>query len=211
MLYNADPRGWAGLVRRADLVELCFITPIVNVPSILQRGILSHARAIRLPEKPLSIAMQTIQDLREKVVVPGGRPLHDYANLYICARNPMMYKRMGLHASLCVLRVSPDVLDIPGTIVADGNASSGYARFEPAPEGLRYVDQAATFAERWTDSVPAAYYRKKSQKCAEVLVPNSVPPNYLMGAYVSGAAGQVTFVALGTRLQAVVNTDLFFQ
>ena len=65
MLYNADPRGWAGLVRRADLVEFCFITPIVNVPSILQRRILSHARAIRLPEKPLSIAMQTIQDLRE--------------------------------------------------------------------------------------------------------------------------------------------------
>jgi hypothetical protein len=198
-------------VRRADLIELCFITPIVNVPSILKRGILSHARARQLAEKPLSIAMQTIQDLREKVVVPGGRPLHDYANLYICARNPMMYKRKGLHASLCVLRVNPDVLDIPDTIIADGNASSGYARFEPALGGLTYVDQEATFAKRWTDDTPAAYYRKKSQKCAEVLVPNSVPPDRVMGAYVSGAAGQATLVALATRLEVVVNPDLFFQ
>jgi len=77
-------------MRREELEELHYISPIVNVSSILTHGILSHRRASKLPHQ--SVAMPEIQDRRRKVQVPKARPLHEYVNLYICARNPMMYK-----------------------------------------------------------------------------------------------------------------------
>ena len=121
---------------RDELTELHYITPIVNVASILHHGIVSHNKAKKLDHR--SVAMAEIQDLRKGVVVPNGMPLHDYVNLYICARNPMMFKRQAQHAELCVLRVSADVLDLPKAVVTDGNAAStlrGYARFAAAPDG----------------------------------------------------------------------------
>jgi hypothetical protein len=112
---------------RSDIAELQYITPIVNIPSIVAHGILSHSRAERLMHE--SVAMDAIQERRAKRTLPTGMRLHDYANLYFSARNPMMYLRRGRHRELCVLRVSPDVLDLPGVVVADGNASSGYTAF----------------------------------------------------------------------------------
>lgn len=42
------------------------------------------------------------------------------------------------------------------------------------------------FATWWTDSDPYEQQRKKRARCAEVLVPHDVPPDYIMGAYVCG-------------------------
>src|SRR5262249_21008928 len=61
---------------RSELQELHYITPIDNVPSISQHGILSNVRAARLAHA--SVAMAEIQDRRSRVVVPGGRKLHEY-------------------------------------------------------------------------------------------------------------------------------------
>jgi hypothetical protein len=68
---------------RSEVDELGYIVPIATVPSILQRGILSHRRAEEISHE--SIALQEVQDLRAKVIVPNGRLLHEYTNLYICA------------------------------------------------------------------------------------------------------------------------------
>jgi hypothetical protein len=70
-------------MKREDLLELHYITPIDNVLSILRSGILSHRLAAQVAHK--SVAMAEIQDRRKKVVVPNGMPLHEYANLYIAA------------------------------------------------------------------------------------------------------------------------------
>src|SRR6478735_9183939 len=104
-----------------------------NLPSILSLGILSHIRAERIPHD--SIAMQEIQDRRAEKRLPNGRALHDYVNLYFNARNPMMYKRKEGHASLCVLRIRPDILELPGVMMADGNAAAGLTRFDPPDTG----------------------------------------------------------------------------
>lgn len=195
-------------MRRDQLAELHFITPISNLPSICQRGILSHREAEKIPHD--SVALETIQDLRKNVAVPGGRPLHDYANLYICARNPMLFRRQSQHLTLCVLRVSTDVLDLEGVIITDVNAASPYRRFAPAPRGLSIVDYELTFAEWWTDSDPIQYYRRKSAKCAEVLVPDSIPSHFLMGAYVSCDAALARFNTFNVIFAAEINRHLFF-
>src|SRR6266700_571843 len=151
-------------MRRDELDELHYITVIDNVPSILAKGVLSH----RLAKK-----------------VPGGRMLHEYVNTYICARNPMLYLRRGSHIELCVLRINPAVLDLKGVIVTDRNAASN-ARFSLSDTGLALIDREQVFAEYWIhpDDDLATYNHKKI-KCAEVLVPSRIPPDYIFGAYVS--------------------------
>jgi hypothetical protein len=195
---------------RADLKELHYITPIANLASIVEHGILSHRRTDAL--KHTSVAMQEVQDIRAKKTVPGGRPLHEYANLYINGRNPMLYVRLGQVGEIVVLRVTPDVLDLAKVVVTDRNAASTWVRFAPASSGLAIVDESYTFADYWTHPEdPIEQWRHKSMMCAEVLVPDVVPTSYINGAYA------VTLdVADGVRksaswLDVVVNKKLYFR
>lgn len=196
-------------MKRDELTELHYITPIVNVPSILKIGILSHNSAKRIEHT--SVAMHEIQDRRARVTVPGGEKLHDYANLYICARNPMMYKRKDLYMEICVLRISPDVIDLPGVVITDGNASSDYVRFSAAPQGLDIVNRDWTFAAYWTDLDLRTEWQKKSAKCAEVLVPDKVAPNYIMGAYVACEEAKELLEVKVKGLTIEINGYLFFK
>lgn len=196
-------------MKRKELEEIQYITPISNVPSMISRGILSHNRAKKL--SPNSVAMPEIQAMRENKNVPGGRPLHDYANLYICARNPMLYKRCNNHLNLCVLRISPDVLDIPGTVITDGNAASDYTRFIKSPVGLTFVDKELTFAEYWTHDNQIETWRHRRMKCAEVLVPDRIPPQYIIGAFVSCEEAKAALEATGAQIPVTINPQLFFR
>ncbi|MDY7018242.1 MAG: DUF4433 domain-containing protein [Nitrospirota bacterium] len=196
-------------MERHELTELHYITPIANVPSILERGILSHNRA--KPVRHESVAMNDIQDRRAKVIVPGGRKLHEYVNLYICARNPMMYKRQAQFKELCVLRVSPEVIDLPRVVVCDTNASSEYAKFKAAPGGLNIVNKEWTFAEYWTDPDQITEWKKKVAKCAEVLVPDKVAPHFITGAYVACPEAQAALEGLVKGVAVEINSHLFFR
>lgn len=194
---------------RSDLEELHFITPIANVPSIIAHGILCKRKAKLL--KPVSIAMEEIQEIRANKAVPGGRPLHDYANLYICARNPMLYKRAGRHLELCVLRIDPAVLDQTGVVIADGNAASSYTAFWPAPAGLTKIDKELVFAEYWTDRDQILKWHKTRVKCAEVLVPDQVDSRFIIGAYVSCQEAAEGLRNTGGDLTIIIDGHLFFQ
>jgi len=137
--------------------------------------------------------------------------LHEYANLYICPRNPMLLKKSDIHESICVLQVSADVLDIRNVVVTDGNAASKYVSFRPAPAGLAIVDRDRTFAEWWTHDDQIEQWRHSSQKCAEVLVPDVVSPPYVIGAYVSCDNSRRQLHGLVPDLPVTVNPRLFFQ
>jgi ssDNA thymidine ADP-ribosyltransferase, DarT len=195
-------------VKRSDLEELAYITAIENLGSILTHGILSFRRAQKLPHT--SIAMDEIQKRRAKVIVPGGRHLHEYACVYICGRNPMLYKRRDRHKRICVVRVSPEVLDLQGVVVTNGNASSEYVRFAAAPSGLRIVERELTFSEWWTDEDPIEYYRKKVAKCAEVLVPDRIEPRYLLGAHVSCEQARELIRDVDEDFGCNLNPEIFF-
>ena len=194
---------------RADLHELGYIVPIATVPSILQRGILSHRRAERVAHE--SMALAGVQDRRAAKLVPGGRALPEYANLYISARNPMLLRRRELHEEICVLRVSASVIDIPGVLVTDSNAASKYVTFRPAPDGLAIVDRDRTFAEFWTHDDQIEQWSHAAQKCAEVLVPDLVPASYIAGAFVSCEASRARLQHLAPGLPITIDPHLFFQ
>ncbi|SRR5258706_1966581 len=191
------------------VTELHCIMPIDNIPSVIQHGILSHERAAKLQHH--SVAMPEIQERRDQKSVPGGLKLHQYANLYFHARNPMMYKRKGEAAGICVLRVSTDVCNIDGAVFADRNASSGYVRFlHPSQWNLLQFDDI--FAMNWIhENDQAATYRHRSLKCAEVLVPHRVEAARLLGAHVVDQTAADRVAGVGLQLSISINPGLFFR
>ena len=196
-----------------DLEELHYITLIVNMSSIYKSGIFSHKKAEKISHQ--SVAMDEIQDRRKKVVVPGGRPLHQYVNLYFHARNPMMFKRKDLHKELCVLQIDKKVLNLSQVVITDGNASSSYVRFYSVAEGLRVLDKELVFAKYWNQEDPIEKFRHTSIKCAEVLVLDKLPKDFIIGAYVSCEESKSKLYDIMEEIEPdfpiTINPDLFFQ
>ncbi|SRR6266567_5826224 len=191
------------------VTEFQCIMPLENIPSVLKLGILSNERAVKVPH--YSVALEVVQERRELKHVPGGLKLHQYANLYFHARNPMLFKRKDAATTLCVLRVSTEVRHIEGVVMTDRNASSDYVRFlHPLQAGL--LDYDTIFAADWRHpNDPIAYYRHRSQKCAEVLVPHCVEPRHLTGAYVVDEAVASQLKSAGFGLPVTVDRVMFFR
>jgi hypothetical protein len=197
-------------VDSSDVEELHYITPIDNVSSIMKYGILSHNLSLKLPHD--SVAMEEIQDRRRNKRIPGTKKrLHDYANLYFDAHNPMLSKRRDRNDEICILRVEASVMDLPNVIIADRNAASDYVRFYPTVDGLADLDKDKVYARYWTNARdPYEALELKSKKCAEVLVPNKVEPRYVLGAYVANQAALEKFNQLNIGLNVCIRNGIFF-
>jgi hypothetical protein len=123
----------------------------------------------------------------------------------------MMFKRARENGpeGLCLLRVSADVLDLDGVVIADRNASTDLVRFAPAPGGLSNVTKELVFAQYWTHDNPIETQRHRAIVCAEVLVPDQVPTRYIDGAYASCQATADTIAREG--FPVTVKPHLFFE
>jgi hypothetical protein len=192
----------------ARVVELHNIMPIDNIKSVLEHGILCHEEAARLPHADVSMA--AVQDRRDLVSVPGGLRLHQYANLYFDARNPMMFKRNGQAHSLCVLAVSTSIFKLKGVVITDQNASSKYVRFY-APDYIKALDFEKIYADDWRHENQIDYWRHKSAKCAEVLVPRVIPVKYVIKAYVASCVAEERLKETGFQQPIELNPRLFFR
>jgi hypothetical protein len=189
-----------------DFDELHYITLIEIAPSIMKHGILSHNQARRL--KAPQISNPLVQARRANKVIPNAGRLHDYANLYFHARNPMMCAIQARREDLAILRIRKEVLDLPGVIIADGNAASDYTRFFPSPDGLRALDKELVFARDWRASDQIAYWQRKRARCAEVLVPKAVDASLIFGAYVCSDAAAARFRGVNGSLAVTVESNI---
>ena len=196
-------------MNRSDIKELHYIAPIENVPSIMEHGILSNRLASRLSHR--SVAMEEIQERRRDKRIPNARLLHEYVNLYFDAHNPMLSKCRAHNDIICVLRVDHTAVDMQGVIVTDKNAAKDYVRFYPVIEGLQALDKDLVFAQFWLNrDDPFDEQYRRGVKCAEILVPDSVSPDLLIGAYVANQRALRAFEALGTRLPVAIKSAMFF-
>ena len=196
-------------MNRTDVTELHYVTTIANLPSILRHGILSHTLADQLAHD--SVAMPEIQEKRRNKQIPGARLLHEYANLYFDAHNPMLSKCRGRNAEICVLHIDPAVMDQAGVIVTDRNAASGWVGFRPMADGLSVISRERVFARYWTHrDDPYEEMSHKSEKCAEVLVPDRVDVRFIAGAYVANQAALAEFERQNFQLPVRVRGDMFF-
>ncbi len=192
-----------------NVSEFQNIMPIQNIPLVLKLGILSHEMASRLPHQ--SVALSPVQDRREQVDIPSGLKLHQYANVYFHARNPMMSKLRDQACDLCVLRVNPTILDISGVVLADQNAASRYVRFLPA-NSISQLRLDYIYERNWKHpDNQFEEWKHSSAKCAEALVPQKIAPQYLMGAYVANPVAEQKLYDMGFGLPITIDSDLFFQ
>ena len=196
-------------MERADIRELHFITYIDNLPSILRWGILSRNEAVRQKVKFKDVSEPGVQDRRAGKKIPGTlKQLHDYANLYFDAHNPMLSARRSENDKICVLRINKTVLDLDGIIITDQNAARE-CWFKPISEGLPLLDSNDIYATFWLHDDYLEKERHKGIKCAEILVPVRVESRYIMGAYVANQTAQDAFRKI-TDLQAELKSGLFF-
>jgi len=196
-------------MNRADVTELHYITAIANLPSILRNGILSHTLADKLAHD--SVAMPEIQERRRNKRIPGAGYLHEYANLYFDAHNPMLSRCRARNNEICVLQIDPNVLDIPGVIITDRNAASDWTGFRPMSGGLSVISAERVFARYWIHPEdPFEEMRHKSEKCAEVLVPDRVDVRLITGAYVANQVALAEFQPLDSELSVRMRSDMFF-
>lgn len=197
-------------MRRDELQELHYITHVANVPSICTVGILSHRRAARLEHE--SVADPEVQDRRKRKRVPGGHLLHDYANLYLTARNPMLFKRVsdGQIDELCVVGVSTDVLDLEGVVVTDRNAAKFGCSFKSPGEGIEAVDAELLARTYWGDGDALERDRCWNTKFTEVLVPDRVRPDHLRRLHVGTGAACAALATQDLSLTVSRNSDLVF-
>jgi hypothetical protein len=192
------------------VTEFHNIQPIENVPSILEHGILSFYEAKKLPH--LSIARDDIQKKRDVRIIPGGLPLHQYANLYFDARNPMMYRRINERSDLCVLKISKSVDEIENVVFSDQNISSDYVRFYSPEEGYERLNFDLIYAADWRHpNDPVMYFKHRSIKCAEVLIPNLLPPQYIKSIYTSDENMRQYIKSICPPIDIVINPYLFFK
>jgi len=191
--------------------ELHNIMPIANIPSVMEHGILSHNLRKKLRISNHSVAMNVIQDRREKKIVTDRRRLHDYANLYFDAHNPMLSKVRDHNDEICVLRISSEVLELPEVVIADRNAAADLVAFYPYPNGLVKLDFGLIYATFWLHrDDPMLQEHHKSVKCAEVLVLDCVEPKYIIGAYVYNEQAEKALKDVGFCGKIGTSSGLFF-
>ena len=185
------------------------IMPIDNIPSIMSNGILSHEKAKRIPH--LSVADPEVQDRREKVTLPTGVRLHQYANLYFSFWNPMLSRIRSKNEEICILGIAATVLNINGCAVTDRNAATALARFYTPQDGLSELDYKRIHAKNWTIGNAHQVSDNRAVKCAEVLIPGRVPPEYVMGAYVVSEHAKEELLSRGFEKQILMKPDYFFK
>lgn len=196
---------------RARITELHSLHSVDNLASIVAAGILCFDRAREVPHR--SIANEAVQARRDARQIPGDGMLHAHACLFFHARTPMLSYWLYQGAppdSFVVIRVDPAVLDMDDVKIADGNAAKSRTRFHPSPAGLAVLDEAEVYATWWTDPDPVIKDELARKRSAEVLVPDRVPPEYILGFLVNsdGARTRVEGIAPGYTTE--VDPYLFF-
>lgn len=163
---------------------LFHMTHIDNLQSIFEKGLLSHNAARNITKQDISLA--TVQGRRDWLEPIYHRPIHDYVPLYFNASNPMLFCRKDIQESICILKISKDVMTKEGVLFTDGNAAvhttSTYEHATTFYSDLKDLDKLnweCIYDLYWND-----YDDGKRIRCAEVLVPDQIETMYIKSIYV---------------------------
>ena len=150
---------------------LWHMTHLSNLSSILRTRLLSHCRARSEGIGYHDISDESVQACREGVESVYKRPIHDYVPLYINPRNAMLSKLREIQHEICFIEIDQSIILKKPCVVADGNAASPRTEYFRPVEGLLRLDWNLLRRGSWYDDKEA-----KRKMCAEVLVPNEIPP-----------------------------------
>jgi hypothetical protein len=121
----------------------------------------------------------------------------------------MMYTQKNGLVPLTVVRLHPAVLDLPGSIITDGNAASNDTIFSPSPSGLDRLNEERVYAKSWDNPDYWTKVELKRARCAELLVPDRVEPRFILGCYVDRQDRSSECIAQVPGLLVEVNAYVF--
>ncbi|MCM8811282.1 MAG: DarT ssDNA thymidine ADP-ribosyltransferase family protein [Candidatus Omnitrophica bacterium] len=193
---------------------LYYITHIDNIPSILKRGILCH----RLVEKE-KIQFTPIYDAnivsnRKNILLPDGRSLWDFANLYFQPRNAMLYRVLFFIFSgvktedIAIIGLKSTILDRDDILVTTGNAVSPNTQILFGKEAKKEIKNIRKKVDReWW----AFEDGSKRELMAECLVPDKVSPDYISEIYVPNHESLRKLQSkIGVNIPIIPEPELFF-
>lgn len=174
-------------MRHSDIRALYYITHIDNLPSILAKGILSHARIKSESVRYTPIYNVDIVNKRRNKHTPANKSLWHYANLFFQPRNAMLDGLVNpqypenheTRQNLAVLGIANTVLQEQGIFITDGLAADDLTRIYPRSEGLNILQaqQGMLKSDKWISWYDSD--KIKRQLMAECLVPNQVDPTHI--------------------------------
>ena len=198
--------------------SLYYITHIDNLPSILERGILSDKRIESDRVQFVSMFKgkagdkSNISKRRKAKPQNSGKNLLHYVSLLFQPRNPMMYRAVSETGKdkLAVLELTGAILSEPGTFIADGSAVDELTQFYPTTQGLKRLQQQwRVIQNEWWKECDGS----KRKIMAECLVPDQVRPEYIRSVVIADSTMknwvQGTFKS--RQFPIVCQPDLFFQ
>jgi len=190
-----------------------YIVRIDNLPSILERGILSYNECGRAGIQHTSFADNDVQARHDRKLIPNtGRYLHDYAPTYLNPRNATLYcrKQQAYFKDLCILVIDGNqLLTLDGTVLSDRNAAADFAAYL-APSEITKLNFNRIYASSWNHGDILEKERHKTEMQAEILVPDRISPHLILGVLVQSEDEIMQIKAMGIGLEAVVNKGKFF-
>ncbi len=199
-------------MRNSDIKALYYITHIDNLPSILEKGILSHERIEDDQVQSAHIYNTEVVNIRKEKNTPDQKSLWSYANLYFQPRNPMMYRvvhEKGVR-DLAVLEVSEKILQTSGVFITDGNAANAPTQFYPLIDGLKQLRrQRKILQNEWWNNSDGS----KRKIMAECLIPDSIGQGFINSIYVADEKTRTKVSEkIGSRSISVIpEPNMFFQ
>lgn len=168
-------------MRNSDIRGLYYITHIDNIPSILERGILSHEKITAASFSYMPIYNNSVVERRKRRFTPDGKNLWHYVNLFFQPRNPMLYGRINKigRQNLAVLGVANTVLQEQGIFITDGLAANRLTQIHPPSKGLEILEtqRAIVQSNSWISWNHCKELERKLM--AECLVADQVKPKHI--------------------------------
>ena len=199
--------------KKENIIERCLkhrvhsfwhMTHRDNIHGILKNGILNYYDAHKMKAVLVDISDPDVQSLRDfRTEHFYGRRIHEYVPLYIRPRNPMLYVRRNFQNEICLIEVSPLVLQHNEYIIANGNAASHITEFFDSIEDIDKLPWDVLNGRFWPD-----FDDGKRKMCAEVLIFNKIDPKFIKNIHCSSSD---TKLFLSTYYHSVlVSANLYF-
>jgi hypothetical protein len=196
------------------LEELYYITHINNLPSILKNGILSGNNVIKRRIMPVRIVDKELVEKRSFLKIPLKKGLFDYVALYFQPRNAMLYRivRFGSYSidDIVILELdSEKILKMQDVVITDGNP------VHPLTHFLENVNEK--HIKKIREQINKSWWIEedgsKRKMMAECLVPEMVPPNYIISVYTATekATQKIKSLYFTYKFRVICEPWLFFQ
>lgn len=180
---------------------LFYMAPLENAALILHLGVYSYNRVNDSPELcggRHSIADPFVNGRRHRLVI-NERSLHDYVPLYWATHTPMQYvvtqkeKRLEQQKLVFFLFDPSKIFAISGVLSTDGNAACEETLFYEGRGAEPYLDW------KILETKDCYWPNYKRKKCAEVLVPDCIPPSLISKVALRSKAAREVFRSHATR------------